>query len=178
MPDNVLYIIGNGFDMHHGIHSSYKYFSVWLSQHNHRLYRKLLDVCQSKALWWNFEEALAYVDRDYLLAMSETWLPTNWDSDKDSYGELFYTGDNVSAEGYDLWKEIEKYFLKWVTTIKWERGSDKQMIRLDTEARFINLYHILRIQILYTRKTDPLYPWKTIKHEEPSCDWTWRHRYF
>jgi len=28
--DNVLYIIGNGFDLHHGVMSSYKSFAMWL----------------------------------------------------------------------------------------------------------------------------------------------------
>lgn len=81
MPDNVLYIIGNGFDMHHGIHSSYKYFWVWLQRHNHRLYRKLLNVCKSNDLWWNCKEALAFVDRDYMLNAVEIWLPSAWDED-------------------------------------------------------------------------------------------------
>ena len=27
--DNVLYIIGNGFDLHHGVMSSFKSFAIW-----------------------------------------------------------------------------------------------------------------------------------------------------
>lgn len=80
MPDSVLYI-----------HSSYKYFSVWLRQHNYALYRKLLNVCTSKKLWWNFEETLAWVDRDYMLSAGEIMLPDSWDEDKDSIADLQIT---------------------------------------------------------------------------------------
>lgn len=158
MPDNVLYIIGNGFDMHHGIHSSYKYFSVWLRKHNYGLFRKLLDVCQSNALWWNFEEALAYVDRDYLLGYGEAFLPDSWDPDKDSYADLLLPQDAARGAGEELWDDIVKNFRKWVSTIRWEKDSDNKKLRLDYYARFINFnyttflesrYGIDESQILY-----------------------------
>lgn len=158
MLDNVLYIIGNGFDMHHGIHSSYKYFCVWLQRHNHRLYRKLLNVCKSNDLWWNFEEALAFVDRDYMLNAAEIWLPSVWDEDKDSVADLYYAEDMARNLGTDLWEDIVKAFRNWVTTIRWDKDSSKRKLRIDSEARFINFnyttflesqYGIQSSQILY-----------------------------
>lgn len=38
MVDNVLYIIGNGFDLHHGVASSYASFCRWLKQHDFELF--------------------------------------------------------------------------------------------------------------------------------------------
>lgn len=149
MPDNVLYIIGNGFDLHHGIHSSYKYFSVWLKQNNRDLYRKLLQVCKSNALWWNFEEALAYVDRDYLIGFGEAMLPDAWDPDKDSYAELFYAEDMARNEGDNLWNDIETNFRKWVSTLRWEKDSDSKKIRIDYYARFINFNYTTFLESRY-----------------------------
>lgn len=149
MPDSVLYIIGNGFDMHHGIHSSYKYFSVWLRQHNYELYRKLLDVCTSNDLWWNFEEALAYVDRDYMLYAGEIMLPDSWDEDKDSIADLYYAEDMARNTGYNLWDDIVKAFRKWVSTIRWEKDSNKRKLRLDTEARYITFNYTTFLESRY-----------------------------
>lgn len=59
-----LYIIGNGFDIHHGRKTSYKDFYTWLSE-NHR---SELDDIEEKigmldADWWsNFENNLANID--------------------------------------------------------------------------------------------------------------------
>ena len=38
MVDNVLYIIGNGFDLHHGVASSYASFCKWLEKHDFELF--------------------------------------------------------------------------------------------------------------------------------------------
>ena len=65
--DNVLYIIGNGFDLHHGVMSSYGAFEAWLKRQNKKLYSKLNGVCRVDYLWRDFEKALADVDRDYFL---------------------------------------------------------------------------------------------------------------
>lgn len=151
-------MIGNGFDLHHGVHSSYRDFSVWLQRHNYVLYRKLLNVCTSNKLWWNFEEALAYVDRDFLLSASDAWLPKNWDKDKDKYADLLYAGDIARNTGTDLWNDIGKSFRKWVCSIHWERISDKKKLMIDYEAHFITFnystflesqYGINNAQILY-----------------------------
>lgn len=44
--DNVLYIIGNGFDLHHHVKSSYQAFAEWLNKNNRKLYQKLTAVCR------------------------------------------------------------------------------------------------------------------------------------
>lgn len=37
-----LYIIGNGFDLHHGINSSYKNFQEWMHENNPDVIEKLM----------------------------------------------------------------------------------------------------------------------------------------
>ena len=105
--DNVLYIIGNGFDLHHGVMSSYGAFESWLKGQNKRLYRKLNDVCRVDYLWRDFERALADVDRNYFLTLGDMWLPDGWTED-DSYAELFYAQDTVREEAENLWGDIQK----------------------------------------------------------------------
>ena len=38
MIDDVLYIIGNGFDLHHEVASSYSSFRLWLKKNDYALF--------------------------------------------------------------------------------------------------------------------------------------------
>lgn len=134
--DNVLYIIGNGFDLHHGVMSSYRSFATWLQRKNRSLYEKLNDVCRVDYLWRDFEGALPYVNRDYFLGMGDILLPHGW-TEEDSYAELFYAQDHVREEAEILWQDIEKWFRKWVCTISWHEVYNKKKVWLDFEARYI-----------------------------------------
>lgn len=148
MYDNVLYIIGNGFDRHHDVKSSYQDFANWLKKNNWGLYKKLSEVCKVDYLWKDFERALAYVNRDYFLNMGEVLLPKGWTED-DTYAELYYPQDYVRGEAENLWSDIVKWFGKWVCSVKWERESDKKKVRIDYEARFITFNYTPFLETKY-----------------------------
>lgn len=166
--DNVLYIIGNGFDLHHDLKSSYQDFADWLKKNKRELYETLSDVCKVDYLWKDFERALADVNRDYFIGMGEIFLPSHWTED-DGYAELFYAQDYVREEADILWNNIQKWFRKWVRTVKWEKGSNAKKLRIDFDARFITFnftpfletqYGISSENILYIhgRTNDPKQP--------------------
>lgn len=146
--DNVLYVIGNGFDLHHGVMSSYASFSIWLKRKNIELYNKLSNVCKVDFLWKDFEQALAVVDRDYFLSIGEAWLPYGWTED-DSCAELFYAQDIVRGEAEELWKDIQKWFRKWVNSIKWYECYNKKKIYLDYNARYITFNYTPFLETQY-----------------------------
>ncbi len=52
-----LYIIGNGFDLHYGIKSSYLDYLAYLNEHDSALSGLLEEVCPGD-IWKNFESAL------------------------------------------------------------------------------------------------------------------------
>lgn len=61
-----LVIIGNGFDLHHGIKSSYAHFREWLMYKHPMLYKEFIKVYGKQVLkgeWWNnFEMNLGELD--------------------------------------------------------------------------------------------------------------------
>ncbi len=146
--DNVLYIIGNGFDLHHGVKSSYGDFAKWLLKKNRALYYKLSDVCRVDFLWRDFERALANVDRDYFIGMGELMLPEGW-TEEDGYAELFYAEDMVRGEAESLWEDIQKWFRKWVNTILWDKCYELQKLWIDYEARFITFNYTPFLETQY-----------------------------
>lgn len=61
-----LFIIGNGFDIHHGLKTSYADFREYIMKKKRFLYEALLEVYgdapEQIEWWWNFEEMLGYID--------------------------------------------------------------------------------------------------------------------
>lgn len=62
---NRLFIIGNGFDLHHGIASRYTQFASYLERVDEKTFRIAEDyVVPERDLWSNLEERFAEVDVD------------------------------------------------------------------------------------------------------------------
>ena len=60
-----LWIIGNGFDIAHGLNTKYNNFKEFLNEYNPDLKNVLEDGCNdSDLLWSRFEESLGYLDYD------------------------------------------------------------------------------------------------------------------
>lgn len=58
-----LVIVGNGFDLHHGLKSSYWHYKVWLKNAHPDLYEQLNRYIDTSGDWWNdFEGNLACFD--------------------------------------------------------------------------------------------------------------------
>ncbi len=76
-----LYIIGNGFDIHHKLDTRYQSFANYLAENNSEVYELLLNYYglpditnpeltdEEYALWSRFEQALA--DLDYLSVLDD-----------------------------------------------------------------------------------------------------------
>lgn len=87
--ERTLFIIGNGFDLYHGIKSKYKHFCCWLNLNGHEdfvnnieLLFPQLDIKQT-SLWSNFEEALHDYDLKSMykalhVENKDYWDPDNW----------------------------------------------------------------------------------------------------
>lgn len=56
-------IVGNGFDVHHGLPSSYANFKIWLSTNDKELHDFLERYIDVAGDWWNdFERSLSEID--------------------------------------------------------------------------------------------------------------------
>lgn len=69
MPANTLVILGNGFDIAHGIKSSYKDYRSWLQFNNNQDLVNLIDIffSHSRNVWNNIEQALGEYDEKKIL---------------------------------------------------------------------------------------------------------------
>lgn len=122
MDENQLIIVGNGFDVNHGIPSSYAHFKTWLSNTDKELYDFLERYIDVAGDWWNdFERSLSEIDIPKLIR--ETPLenrpidprfpsnfshPANWrlDSVRESIS-LKFTEWVKTLDGVKIKKKIE-----------------------------------------------------------------------
>ena len=67
MTPERLYIIGNGFDLHHGLKSRYWDFKLYLENKDKDLLEKLEEYFSSDSLWSDFEGTLEYLNTEISL---------------------------------------------------------------------------------------------------------------
>lgn len=150
MVDNVLYIIGNGFDLHHGVASSYASFYKWLEKHDFELFNLYETVCSYDALWSDFETSMAYVDRDYFLAAGEAMLPdSKSDPDDWTMADFLLGGDTARCMAENLIDDLKKDFHKWVCTLHAPRDYNQKKLYIDDYARFLSFNYTTFLESHY-----------------------------
>ena len=75
MGNRKLYIIGNGFDLWHGIPSRYADFKAYVRQHDRQLLRTVDDYLPAGDDWSDLESALADLDIDSIIDDLSQFMP-------------------------------------------------------------------------------------------------------
>ncbi len=72
-----LYIIGNGFDLHHEIPSGYRDFKMFLQKEDQRLFELVEDYLPGIGEdWCDLESALGDIDIDHIIDSNSVFLPS------------------------------------------------------------------------------------------------------
>lgn len=114
--DNILYIIGNGFDIMHGVKSSYSYFRDSLAKDS-PLRSTLESFLMVEDIWGNFEKALGYFD---IQSMTNSLIIDNWLSVFDAYDvddsgtNFFLAGEAAANPITTVARELPRRFRMWV----------------------------------------------------------------
>lgn len=145
-----LYIIGNGFDIHHNIPSRYSNYREWLEENDAGLLERLRNYYNvDDKEWWNqFEIELGYPDMgDYI---DNTAIENQPDFGSDDFRDRDYHTGQFAAEDEigSLVADIKGTFKEWVESLP---SSDSGMkINLDKDdAFFINFNYTDTLQKLY-----------------------------
>lgn len=170
MAKNKLYVIGNGFDKHHGLPCGYSDFRAWLQCNRPDVYNNLIRIygeCNSD--WWSkFEESLACFDPDeYPNEVAETDFFVLKHKLESLYGEEGVAAiDNFEENGGDVNNrfrlseavahfEMEKLkdglneaFGEWVGTIG-VPGQDTAIDGIDRNAVFFTFNYTKTLEDLY-----------------------------
>ena len=117
--DNVLYVIGNGFDLMHGVRSDYYSFRNSLGKNN-SLRNELETYLTPEDIWADFENALAHFNVGVMSSkfLIDNWLYTFEAYDEDAGAAEFYmAADAAAAPIQTIARELPRRFRMWVETL-------------------------------------------------------------
>ena len=144
-----LYIIGNGFDLHHGINSSYGNFREWLSENDCDLlyqFDKIYGDCDSD--WWkDFENQLASLNAiEYSGGIAFENQPDLMSEHCDRTWNDAQIAVEQELEG--LFCSLRQDFHNWIIQLNTPVYARK--IKLEAkEALFVNFNYTLTLENLY-----------------------------
>lgn len=152
MNYETLYVIGNGFDLHHGVKSSYHCYMEWLKENHKDDYQKIIDFYGNKAKeyeWWNeFETNLGYFD---IREKVENWAFLNQPNDKqleDMKIDVMRGAWDAHAEIGGIMSILKDSFHEWIDSLKPALSANK--IVIDSQnAYFINFNYSLTLENVY-----------------------------
>lgn len=156
-----LYVLGNGFDIYHGLKTRYTDFHRYVSQNNPDLENTLDNYFEFKTdrnyLWNDFENDLSHFDHEsffdsynHIDVVSESFRPS----------ECFGLEDELNQEAEDLIQSIREEFLAWIENIEYPESVKNTLkaISFEQNAIFLNFnytdtleefYGIAKSRILY-----------------------------
>lgn len=145
-----LYIIGNGFDCHHGINSSYSAYRQWLEENEPELYERLREFyyVDDDEWWWQFEVNLGEIELatyiQYTASENQPDLASDEFRDRDYYAGSYQAESEIG----DLVNDIKDTFKAWINSLSRADGSKK--IKLTRgDDHFINFNYTSTLQDLY-----------------------------
>ncbi|MDB5004373.1 MAG: hypothetical protein JWQ34_2598 [Mucilaginibacter sp.] len=157
--EDTLYIIGNGFDLHHGIASKYADFKTYLTKHDRDLLYALEQLYDCDNIWGDFEQNLLTISRETFINYISPFFPASEVGDDDfTYAELYFSQDSAGELVDELTENLKKRFHQWIRTLTLPAGYEKRLLRLDPNALYLSFnytdfldttYGVLTHQICY-----------------------------
>ena len=151
-PNTTLFIIGNGFDIMHGVPSSYYCFRDSMGRHN-ELRNALEMYIRKEDLWADFEESLAHLDEEAMLGTVNDWMDIldvkdQFDDDF-SAADFFMAAETATGPAQTIIRELPGRFRKWVCTLKPTNARKPLVDILAKQSTFINFNYTEFLETLY-----------------------------
>lgn len=146
-----LYVIGNGFDLHHGLETDFSDFKRFVGARCPKLQATVGEYLYAlRGNWANLEEALAKFDVDQLIGHAENFLvPYGADHWSDSYHHDYQYEINEVVRAIS--SELKAEFYLWIKQIQIPTSiSSSNRLKLEHDAIFLNFNYTPTIQKLYS----------------------------
>lgn len=147
-----LFVIGNGFDLYHGLPTSYSHFNLYVKEVDPELADTLDNYfnlkCNDKYLWCDFENDLASYDNDAFFdaynqidVMAESFRRSDCDG----------LEDELLEESEKLVSKVKEVFTEWIESIEYPEVSDLIMplLHLGKDSIFINFNYTDTLEVFY-----------------------------
>ncbi len=151
MKSRTLYVIGNGFDLWHGIPSSLAQFKQYVQATDRDVYREIEEYLPTQEDWSDLELALANMDVDALI--------DNLGHFMGSYGAEDWSDSEHHDFQYEVQNVVERLsnglrlrFAEWIRKlpIPSPATARKRLAALDTDAVFFSFNYTSTLGTLYS----------------------------
>ena len=147
-----LYIIGNGFDLHHNLKTSYYDFAKYLKENDKDLFETLESYIsfpiEDNCLWARFEENLANLDAEEILSEHTDYLP-DYSSDEFRDRDRHAFPDIMDQFYKKLTEGLLESFLNFIQKVETPPSSEEQKLKLNKEAFFLTFNYTNTLEKLY-----------------------------
>lgn len=155
-----LYIIGNGFDIHHGMPTAFVDFYHWMINHSYfdaiTKIEEIYGITDDK--WWSdFEKSLGEVEMyEYAIEQTRENYP-DYGSDEFREGDRYAASYQAELDITQMVDEMKSRFSEWIETMQVPNVTKKLPISIK-DAFFVSfnytptlekLYHVSHDQILH-----------------------------
>lgn len=147
---NHLYIIGNGFDLYHGLPTSYGHFRDYVKEHDNELaelVEKFYSYKEDSDFWSDFEENLGNFDDDLLREYGLNYL--------EDYGSEKWRDAFHHDYQYELDRKIDRItqgiresFCNWLSQISFD-GLVKKAIPIERDAYYLTFNYTRTLEDIY-----------------------------
>ncbi len=143
-----LYIIGNGFDIAHGIKSRYADFRDFVRTADSTLYQSLEELFDPNSLWSDFERALAEIDTDSIIDHATNYLESyaaeDW-SDAYHHNYQYEIEQKIQLVTVDLLA----LFRRWILGLQIPSNHGNEILKLDQDGLFLTFNYTSTLETLY-----------------------------
>ena len=152
-----LYVIGNGFDIAHGLPSRYLDFKKWLQENQMDIYEKLIeffpDVANEDLKWWSdFENNLDTLSAHEAIFRNASEYYPDFGSDEFRDRDYHRAEYETEQEIRNLYYEIQKSFELWVKQLG--KPIKKYKLKLPTNTFFLTFNYTDTLQDYYKISSD------------------------
>jgi hypothetical protein len=152
-----LYIIGNGFDLHHGLNTSYKSFGFYLKEIHSEIYDYLIEYYglpyledpEIKYYEWNyFESALADLNYESVLEDNSDLLP-NVASDDFSDKDWHALEQVMEGIVNDLTINLFNEFKNFIQNVEFPNKDNNELLNIDKNSKFLSFNYTDTLERYY-----------------------------
>ena len=149
---DTLYVIGNGFDLHHGLKTSYYAFADFLRKNHQPLYHSLESYVaypdSDKSLWSAFESNLAKLNIDDILSENSDRLP-EYASEDFKEGDRHIFPDIMQEECERLTAGLIGAFTEFIRSVVIPPSANQKKIAIDNDANFLTFNYTDTLERIY-----------------------------
>jgi len=145
-----LFIIGNGFDLHHEVPSEYSHFKAFVQEHDSHLFRTVEDYLPADEDWSDLESALAEIDVDSMIGDLEQFMPGYGSDDWSDSGHHDFQYE-VSRVVECLSMELRGRFVQWIRQLPIPAltTASQRLQTIDPAAPFLTFNYTSTLRDLY-----------------------------